>query len=179
MQAPAGLADPPARAVCDRAMIERSALLSLVECSRVLIFEEARGEIACRINCHEHQGELASLAAAFSSRDAALRGGLKLEGRRYEVGAAAMAARTSGSRRALPRTLRLRDPPLCALCALPTPHRSPPVVPWLQIHRFHPPLMYGRNAGQNVEATDSTGIAACRVDPSVLGAPCIAVVTYE
>lgn len=46
----------------------------------------------------------------------------------------------------------------------------------LQVHRFHPPLAYGRTMGCAPDA--SVGAALCRVDRGITGKPCYGVITY-
>jgi hypothetical protein len=49
-----------------------------------------------------------------------------------------------------------------------------------EVHRFYPGLIYGRTMGQDVFPEESTGVAMCRVEQSVLGAqPCYLLITYE
>ena len=47
-----------------------------------------------------------------------------------------------------------------------------------QIHRHHPPLVYGRQM-IDTEPEDAPGIAAFKVENSVLGSPCYTVLTYQ
>lgn len=46
----------------------------------------------------------------------------------------------------------------------------------LQVHRFHPPLAYGRTMGCTPEA--SVGAALCKVEQGITGQPCFGVITY-
>lgn len=45
-----------------------------------------------------------------------------------------------------------------------------------EVHRFHPPLAYGRTMGCAPEA--SVGAALCKVDTGITGQPCFGVITY-
>jgi hypothetical protein len=45
-----------------------------------------------------------------------------------------------------------------------------------QVHRFHPPLAYGRTMGCSPEA--SVGAALCKMDRGLTGQPCFGVITY-
>lgn len=45
-----------------------------------------------------------------------------------------------------------------------------------QVHRFHPPLAYGRTMGCSPEA--SVGAALCKVERGLTGQPCFGVITY-
>jgi hypothetical protein len=47
----------------------------------------------------------------------------------------------------------------------------------LQVHRFHPPLAYGRTMGCAPEA--SVGAALCKVEQGPTGQPCFGVITYK
>lgn len=106
--------------------------------------------------------------------------GLRLEGRRYEVRSGLQAGhRSSAHALCLSPFLRSRphSPSQAAALRNTRPSRAPP--PPLQVHRFHPPLLYGR-AMLDCEPEASTGIAACRVERSRFGSgPCYVVVTYE
>lgn len=46
------------------------------------------------------------------------------------------------------------------------------------MHRWHPPLVYGRSTA-DCEPEDSTGIALVRVDRGPGGGPAFALATYE
>jgi hypothetical protein len=48
-----------------------------------------------------------------------------------------------------------------------------------EVHRHHPPLIYGRAAGDADDAEAAPGLAVCRVPHSVLGGECYVVITYE
>lgn len=114
-------------------------------------------------------GEPQQLAASFEGRDAAMSRGLRLEGRRYEVRCAAAALRAHGKATKCSRPFGPCLPP----------RQSLPSTCHLQVHRYHPPLVYGRSM-VDCEPEQSTGIAVCRVDRSRLGArPCYIAVTYE
>eukprot|EP00878_Enallax_costatus_P027745 GHUV01029895.1.p1 GENE.GHUV01029895.1~~GHUV01029895.1.p1 ORF type:complete len:122 (+),score=25.09 GHUV01029895.1:43-408(+) len=45
-----------------------------------------------------------------------------------------------------------------------------------EVHRYHPPLAYGRTMGCAPEA--SVGAALCKVDKGITGQPCYGVITY-
>ncbi|KAL4522405.1 hypothetical protein Ndes2526B_g03354 [Nannochloris sp. 'desiccata'] len=47
-----------------------------------------------------------------------------------------------------------------------------------EIHRHHPPLVYGRQM-VDTDPEEGPGIAACKIESSVLGTPCYAVLTYQ
>lgn len=46
-----------------------------------------------------------------------------------------------------------------------------------QVHRYHPPLIYGRTMGLQPELT--VGLALCRVEKGLNGHPCYALITYK
>ncbi|KAF6258638.1 hypothetical protein COO60DRAFT_1470892 [Scenedesmus sp. NREL 46B-D3] len=46
-----------------------------------------------------------------------------------------------------------------------------------EVHRFHPPLAYGRTMGGAPEA--SVGAALCKVERGLTGQPCFGVITYN
>ena len=46
-----------------------------------------------------------------------------------------------------------------------------------QVHRHHPPLVYGRTMGGVPE--NSEGIAICKVDAGVTGQPCYGLIAYQ
>lgn len=48
----------------------------------------------------------------------------------------------------------------------------------LQIHRHHPPLVYGRQM-VGTDPEESPGIAACKIEKSVLGTTTYAILTYQ
>lgn len=45
-----------------------------------------------------------------------------------------------------------------------------------QVHRFHPPLAYGRTMGCAPDA--SVGAALCKVEPGITGKACFGIITY-
>lgn len=52
------------------------------------------------------------------------------------------------------------------------------ILATFQIHRHHPPLVYGRQM-IDTDPEDAPGIAACKIEDSVLGTPCYTVLTYQ
>ncbi len=123
-------------------------------------------------------GELQQLAGCFADRDTAVQQGLRLEGRRYEV-------RSLAHRRSLLCSVPTHHPrTTCSLSLSVQQPRSCPTCPLglslLQVHRHHPPLVYGRSMA-DCEPETSTGIAVCRVDSSRLpgGVPAYVAATWE
>ena len=47
----------------------------------------------------------------------------------------------------------------------------------LQVHRYHPPLVYGRSMDSNPEASEGCAMYAARKGPT--GSPTFAVITYR
>lgn len=47
-----------------------------------------------------------------------------------------------------------------------------------QVHRHHPPMIYGRDM-IDIEPEESTGIALCKIEDSVLQVPCYAITTFQ
>ncbi|KAL6769191.1 hypothetical protein ACKKBF_B17830 [Auxenochlorella protothecoides x Auxenochlorella symbiontica] len=96
------------------------------DASRVLIFTNSK---VVHSTFETTEAERAALTTVFADRETALKQGLVLGGRRYEV------------------------------------------------HRFHPPLVYGRTMDGDAET--STGIAILKVDSGKYGSPTYALITYE
>ncbi|CAL8463478.1 g3012 [Coccomyxa elongata] len=97
------------------------------DCSRVLIFDES---LAILYSSFEvPQSELSPLTKVFGDRDAAIRSGLAIDGKRYEV------------------------------------------------HRHHPPLVYGRSMTEEPEVSE--GAAICKSEEGPTGCPTYTVITYK
>lgn len=127
--------------------------------------------------------ELKTLINVFGERDDAIRQGMVLLGQRYEVSS----RRVHGCMARLRRLFRM---PVCALVLYRRSHgvwwlvdALPPscgaravLVPCPQVHRHHPPLVYGRSMGGVPE--NSEGVAICKVDAGKSGRPCYGLITY-
>eukprot|EP00884_Botryococcus_braunii_P012514 jgi/Botrbrau1/21263/Bobra.39_2s0054.1 len=106
--------------------LEDKAKAKLGECSRILVFDESGKVLFSTFRVLP--SELSVLTQCFGDREAAIRAGLILQGKRYEI------------------------------------------------HRHHPPLVYGRDMSGDPELSD--GIAICRVEKGITGIPAFALITY-
>jgi hypothetical protein len=113
------------------AAIAAAAGEALGDCSAVLV-ATAAGEVVLARGCSATAAEVAALRAALGDREGALRRGLALGGRRFEV------------------------------------------------HRHHPPLVYGRaRPGPGEQPEDAPGVALCGVERSALGGAALAAVAFD
>jgi hypothetical protein len=119
-----------------------------------------------------------------------------VNGRRYEVccglgrgrahppacGAAGLVRRAAGAVAAQPARGGVRCEPrkrLLALSAPPAPAHPSAPHPRPQVHRHHPPLVYGRTMG-NAEPDASEGAALCEVaEGTITGKPCFGWISYR
>ncbi|KAK9807386.1 hypothetical protein WJX73_010496 [Symbiochloris irregularis] len=99
----------------------------LPDCSRILVFEENDNVLYSSFEADVR--ELETLKQTFTDRDEAIKAGLNLQGRRFEV------------------------------------------------HRYHPPLAYGRSMDTAPETSE--GCAICQIDQGPSGDTAFAVITYE
>lgn len=123
--------------------------------------------------------ELRPLTQCFGDRDAAMKRGMVLQ----VCGAARLPGTWRGhfGGRGAPR------PRACALLPLPLPrlplqapppaHRPVPQGARYEVHRHHPPLVYGRSMGG--EPDDSVGAALCAVQAGPGGQPCYGAITFR
>ncbi|KAK9815504.1 hypothetical protein WJX72_004767 [[Myrmecia] bisecta] len=109
------------------ARVEEIAKTKLQDASRVLVFEEPGRVLYSTFE--PSSSELQPIAALTDDREAAIRSGITVAGKHYEV------------------------------------------------HRHHPPLVYGRSAVPEPETSE--GVAVCKTEQSVTGIPMHSVITYE
>lgn len=120
-----------------------------------------------RLVCRHTQldpSELQELITLLDDREAAIKQGMRIAGQRYEVWVVAAAAGCVERPAWMPQRKKANQRPS---------------TPWslgLQVHRFHPPLAYGRTMGCAPDA--SVGAALCKVERGVTGKPCFGVITY-
>ena len=118
--------------------------------------------------------ELRNIIAALGPRDDAIRRGMTLQGQRYEVQDHASHPRITcliNCHGTPPDTLTLVMNAICIAI------RVTSLAVLEQVHRHHPPLVYGRLHGTDPE--HSTGAAVCETKQSITGGPLYTFITYE
>ena len=152
---------------CHTAGLQRRQSAEKLPCSRIIILWQRCTDSSQIVCLQAFPAELHSLQSLFGPREAALRTGIVLQNKRYEV-------------------IFLVSAPGRSACCI---GRSSPCIKTmliiyvhcLQVHRHHiegpDPLVYGRTMTNEPELTE--GAAVHMLPGSQAGAPIFSVVTYE
>ena len=114
-----------------------------------------------------NSGELSALSRTLNDRESAIKSGMIVQETRYEVTAACLAL-ASALALALALVLALASHVLGQLQM---------TVHVLQVHRFHPPLAYGRTMDGSPETSEGCALYAASKGPT--GCQAFAVITYR